>query len=332
MKNSLLVLCTLFVAALASPTQDQVTSTPRESKESVTLLYLGTAGWQINSGNTVILIDPYLSRIRAAAAAPGMPGAAKEATDTRPLVGINDALVPNTAVIDGHITKADYIFVTHSHFDHLMDVPYIAKKTGATVIGTESTTNVMRAHGMGDDKLITVKGGEDYTFGSFSGRAIPSLHLALNGKHYFDSRVIPSTVDVPLRRRDLAEGSTLAFLIRVGRHQILVFGSNNFIENAIVGLRPDVLIAGPDIVPFGPPREETYRYTTRLIQTLNCPSKVFPTHWDNFMLPYDVPQDEYVKRLKPFRQEVESACPRTRFIVPKYFEPIALDSVTGESR
>lgn len=151
MKNSLVVLCTLFVAALASPTQDQVTSTPRESKESATLLYLGTAGWQINSGNSVILIDPYLSRIRAAAAAPGMPGAAKEATDTRLLVGINDALVPNTAVIDGNITKADYIFVTHSHFDHLMDVPYIAKKTGATVIGTESTTYVLRAHGIGDE-------------------------------------------------------------------------------------------------------------------------------------------------------------------------------------
>lgn len=116
-------------------------------------------------------------------------------------------------------------------------------------------------------------------------RAIPSLHLALNGRHYFDCSVIPSTVDVPLRRRDLAEGSTLAFLIRVGRHQILVFGSNNFIENAIVGLRPDVLIAGPDIVRFGPPRKETIGTLRGLMQMLNCPSKVLPTHWDNFMLP-----------------------------------------------
>jgi len=277
----------------------------------------------------VILVDPYLSRIRAAAAAPGMPGASQEASDERPLIGLNDPLIPDTAVIDAHITKADYILISHSHFDHLMDGPYIAKKTGATVIGSESTTNVMRAHGISGEKLITVKGGEDYTFGDFSVRVIPSLHLALDSKHYFDSRVIPPTIAVPLRRRDLAEGGTLAFLIRMAGHQILVFGTNNFIENEIAGMHPDVLIDGPDIVPFGPPKEETYDYTRRLVRVLNCPATTIPTHWDNFMVPYDVPQDEYVKRLEPYKQQIKSACPKTEFIVPKYFVPIPLGRQSG---
>lgn len=301
-----------------------VLSPAQTNPGKLTLSYLGTAGWQMSDGVTVILIDPYFSRIRAAASAPGMPGAQTEKNDPRPMFGINDPLAPDKDIIDAHVDRADYILISHSHFDHIMDAPYIAMKTGATVIGTESTTNVMRAHGISPEKLITVKGGEDYDFGSFSLRIVPSLHLALNNKHYFDSKVIPPTIAVPLRRRDLAEGGTLAFLIRMSGHKVLVFGSNNFIENEIAGLRPDVLIAGPDIVPFGPPQEETYHYTERLMHSLNCPAEVFPTHWDNFMLPYDASQGEYAKRLEPFAQQIKSACPKTRFIVPRYFDPIAL--------
>jgi L-ascorbate metabolism protein UlaG (beta-lactamase superfamily) len=42
-------------------------------------------------------------------------------------------------VTDSHVKRADFILVTHTHYDHVLDVPYIATKTGATVIGTEST-------------------------------------------------------------------------------------------------------------------------------------------------------------------------------------------------
>ncbi len=291
----------------------------------MTLSYLVNAGWQITDGKTVILVDPYLSRILAAAAAPGMPGmSSADNSETRHLIGVDDPLIPDNTTIDAHIRRADYIFVSHSHFDHIMDVPYIARKTGATVIGTESTTNVMRAHGIGRDHLITVKGGEDYQFGTFSVRIIPSLHLALNAKHYFDSGLIPPTVHIPLRRRDLAEGGTLAFLIRMGGHRILVFGSNNFIEKEVEGLRPDVLIAGPDVTPFGPWEEETYNYTQRLMRAVCCPQAVVPSHWDNFMLPYSSSQDKYVKRLEPFTQQVKSACPNTHVEIFKYFEPTTL--------
>ena len=84
----------------------------------------------------------------------------------------------NGPVIDAHIQRADFILVHHSHFDHVMDVPYIAKKTGATVIGRESSTNLAAASGIGRDKLIAVRGGEDFQFPTFSVRVIPSLHSA----------------------------------------------------------------------------------------------------------------------------------------------------------
>src|ERR1700732_162228 len=113
----------------------------------VVLKYLGTAGWEIPDGTTVILIDPYLSRINGPAP-PGGGSGHSMAGDTRRAYGWNDVASPDVAAIDSHIQRADFILVTHTHYDHVLDVPHIAHKTGAAVIGTESTENVMRAYGV----------------------------------------------------------------------------------------------------------------------------------------------------------------------------------------
>jgi len=164
----------------------------------VTLTYMGTAAWEISDGTTVILIDPYLSRILLP-----IPGAGSAATgpvpgDTRPMHNWNDIATPDVTTIDAHVQRADFILVTHTHVDHVMDVPHIALKTHATVIGTESTENVMRAYSVPEEQLITVRGGEDYEFGKFSLRVIPSIHSALDHKHYFSSAKAPEGMKAPL--------------------------------------------------------------------------------------------------------------------------------------
>ncbi len=126
----------------------------------VQLKYLGTAGWEITDGKTVVLIDPFLSRPRMVT-----PNDDTLPTDTRPLFTMDDIAQSDTAVIDAHIQRADLILITHTHFDHALDLPYIAQKTGATIIGTESTYNYARSSGITGDKLMVVRGGEDYEFG-----------------------------------------------------------------------------------------------------------------------------------------------------------------------
>ena len=73
------------------------------------------------------------------------------------------------------IDSSAYIFVHHTHFDHAADVPYIAMKTGARVIGTESLSNLLKAHGVPEKQIITVQGGEDYDFEDFSVKILPSI-------------------------------------------------------------------------------------------------------------------------------------------------------------
>jgi hypothetical protein len=66
---------------------------------------------------------------------------------------------------------------------------YVAAKTSAQIIGSESTANLALISGIKEDKIIPVKGGEDYDFETFSVRVIPSLHTPLNNRHLLDTRM-----------------------------------------------------------------------------------------------------------------------------------------------
>lgn len=285
----------------------------------VVLKYLGAAGWEINDGTTVILIDPYVSRINGPAPPGGGSGHSNTA-DTRRVYGWKDVAVSNMAAIDAHIQRADFVLVTHTHYDHILDVPQIALKTHASIVGTESTENVMRAYGVAEEQLVTVRGGEDYQFKGFSLKVIPSIHSPLDHKRYFSSATTPAGLKAPLTLEQVhPEGGTLAYLIRLQGHQILAFGGNNYIEREIAGLAPDVALVGA-----GASRNELYDYSGRLMRALNYPPLVLPTHWDNFLQPYEASQQPALDALQSFIQEIAKASPKTRVVVPKYFEPITL--------
>ena len=288
----------------------------------VVLKYLGAAGWEISDGTTVILIDPYLSRINGPPPPSGRLVHAV-AGDSRRKYDWNDIATPDVAAIDAHIQRADFVLVTHTHFDHVLDVPHIALKTKAAVVGTESTENVMRAYGVPEEQLLTVRGGEDYQFDAFSLKVIPSIHSPLDHKRYFSSAVAPAGLKAPLTLEQIhPEGGTLAYLIRFHGHQILVFGGMNYIEREVEGLQPDVALIGA-----GASRGEIYDYSGRLMRALHYPAVVIPTHWDNFLIPYEASQQPALDALQSFVQEIAAASPKTKVIVPKYFDAISLELI-----
>jgi len=285
------------------------------------LSYLGTAGWEITDGKTVILVDPYLSRLKFTT-----PNDAVLPEDPRPFFGPDSVGVSDQAVIDAHIKRADFILITHTHRDHVLDLPYIARKTGAVVIGTESTVNFARASGLPSNQLLAVKGGDDLEFGPFSVRVIPSLHGILRRAPNATSNPGPPLPDLfppdakpPFHWRDYVEGGTLAYLIRLNGVEVLAFGSMNYIEREVEGLRPDVALIGAM-----PERREVYQYTARLLRALGDPPLVLPTHWDRFNVPYSTSQQPAIERLQTFLTEVKAASPTIRVIVPDYFQPITV--------
>jgi L-ascorbate metabolism protein UlaG (beta-lactamase superfamily) len=283
--------------------------------QELKLKYLGTAGWEMKEGNVTILIDPYISRLKLG------DGESTNIDDKRRSFSRKDYFESDSLLIDSIIKNVDYIFVHHSHFDHLSDVPYIAKKTGAKVIATETSCNILRAYGIPKDQLYTVKGGEDYQFDVFSVRVIPSIHSPLNGKHYFDSRTQPDTLKAPLQIKDFVEGGSLMYFIRFKNHTVLTAGSMNFIEREVQGIHPDILLPG---VNFS--RLEIYNYTERLLKSTGYPKIIIPTHWDNYRVPYGFSQKIPIKKkIMPFIDEVKSASPNSKVIIPVHLETITIN-------
>ena len=78
--------------------------------------YYGHAGVKIED-DLIILIDPWL----------------------------NDN--PLATMKAEEISKADYIIATHNHFDHVNDIPLIAKNTGATVVSILETAEDLASKG-----------------------------------------------------------------------------------------------------------------------------------------------------------------------------------------
>jgi len=284
-------------------------STPLKMK------YLGAAGWEITDGNVVVLIDPWITRAKYAG--PGHPD------DHRPDYGRDDVAPIDTALVDQHITKADFILVHHGHFDHLGDVPYIAKKTGAKVIGTETTIMILKAYGIPDEQLYPVGGGEDYQFDNLSVRVIPGIHSALNEKHYLDSRRYDRNTELraPLLINQFIEGGSLQFLVRFDHHEVLTMGSMNFVERELEGIHPDILLAGVNGSRLG-----LYDYDARLLTVTGKPAIVIPTHWDSFSLPYGFSQEAgYNRNIVPFIEAVAQISPKTRVIPPVHLETIVIE-------
>ena len=266
---------------------------PAPTRPPITLTYLGVAGWQIDSGAVTILTDPYYSR-------PNLDG--------------SGAVEPDVAAIAAHApAHADAILVGHSHVDHLLDAPAVVLRTGAQIIGSASTARVAKASGVPADHIVAIRGGEDYDFGAFSVRVIPSLHSALDHKHGGELREIPRDVAVPLTFDQYAEGGTFAYLVRVGGHQIAVLDTANFIERELAGIHPDIAIIAPGL------REEIYDYTCRILHALGDPPLVFATHFDDWRAAArdEAPDDD----LAAFAKEVATCSPHTKLVIPKHFEP-----------
>jgi L-ascorbate metabolism protein UlaG (beta-lactamase superfamily) len=284
-----LLLTTLLAFSVACGRVPPVADPPARARAELTLTYLGVAGYQIESGSTRILADPYFSR--------PPPG--------------EGTVAPDRAAIAAHAPeRADLIVVGHSHVDHLLDVPMVALATGADVMGSLSTARVARASGVPSERIITVKGGEDFAFGGYSVRAIPSLHSALDHKHTFGAE-IPADVTLPLTASGYAEGGTLAYLIRLGGHEVLFLSTANFIERELTGLRPDIAIVAVGL------RQEVHDYTCRLMRALGDPPLVYANHFDDWRGP---PVDrELDADVRAFVEEVRGCSPATQVVIPRHF-------------
>lgn len=96
--------------------------------------WLGTAGFVLEHGAHTLLIDPYLTRA--------------------PLWRCLSApLIPDESLLARQLPRADAIILGHTHFDHALDTPALARRTGALVFGSPSAHALCRAQGVPEAQL-----------------------------------------------------------------------------------------------------------------------------------------------------------------------------------
>jgi L-ascorbate metabolism protein UlaG (beta-lactamase superfamily) len=101
---------------------------------ATTLRWLGHNCWSIDTAGHTILIDPFL----------------------------NDS---PTAPIKADAVKADFVLVSHGHFDHMADAAAIANRTGATVVANYEICDWLGKQGVKSTQPMNVGGAIKLPFG-----------------------------------------------------------------------------------------------------------------------------------------------------------------------
>ncbi|MBA2539538.1 MAG: MBL fold metallo-hydrolase, partial [Deltaproteobacteria bacterium] len=124
------------------------------------LTWFGTAGFRLAYQGTVIWIDPYVTRMSMAS------------------VALRRVVPPSPEAIAAWIDRADAVLIGHTHFDHALDVPSIARRWGCPVYGSASMKHLMALHGLADYAVV-VTPKQTYEVGPFKFHFVPSVHSKL---------------------------------------------------------------------------------------------------------------------------------------------------------
>lgn len=271
------------------------------------LQYLGTNSIHISDGDVDVLIDPYFTRAEVPPVSLVLCGS-KQMESNPEIIA--------TVLQGAGITKADAIVLTHSHYDHILDVVnvahYLAEQNDGVypaIIGSASVAHVCRGGGIPETSLVLVDQAvphqHSYSVGAsgeFEVQLFPGRHIYLPIVRAFIGGAITQELEPPIDLFNLKEGGTFAICIRHEWGTFLSLGSAASVAGALNDVGPvDYLILG--IAGLDNPhtriwnymqlrgRERFYRETVEAVS----PTKVFFSHWDDFNNPLDRAYPEWYK-------------------------------------
>ncbi|MGO9121001.1 MAG: MBL fold metallo-hydrolase [Desulfomonilaceae bacterium] len=252
-----------------APYADLVLPPSDRKSTGLQVTFLGVSTLLFVDGETAILTDGFFTR-----------------PDRRKVfigkVAPDRALIAKSLERSG-IKHLAAVIVTHSHYDHAMDSPEVAKLTGALVVGSESTANIARGWGLTEDHIRTVGDGESVSFGRFQVTLISSRHAPT----VFTGGEVREPLVPPLRANHYQEGGIFSVLIEHDEKTLLVQSSAGFVEAALCGRRADVVF----LAVGGLGRQYDvfqHAYWREIVKTVGA-RRIIPIHWDDFTLPLEQP-------------------------------------------
>ncbi len=231
--------------------------------------YLGTANLLFDDGVDQILFDAHFTR-------PSIPYLLVHKLKT------NETVV-DEVIKRCNITRLKAIFVSHSHHDHVMDMPYLANKTGAQVYGSASTLNVALGGGVAKEQQHLYEPYKKITIGAFQITVLPSKHSKAKWYNNDIGQTIDRPLVQPVWKKEYKEGGSFDFLVEHSGKTYLIRPSFNYIEEQLKDIHADVLFLGIG----GMSKQNDAMRRKFFEETIGrvTPHMVVPIHWDNFFSP-----------------------------------------------
>jgi L-ascorbate metabolism protein UlaG (beta-lactamase superfamily) len=248
---------------------------------AIRVTYLGVNGFQFETGKHTLLVDPYFTRVGF------WPAALNQRIESNP-----QRVSEGLKHVCPHV---EAILVTHAHFDHLLDVPDIAKQTGARIFSGPTAIRLVESVGISPNQCETVQPGSTRAISPWTIRVLNAQHDRLFGKVPFERcpRGAPGQGEMPLRRpvkvSDWCVGEPLAFVIEAAGKRIYID------SGGVPGTPPSVELGCVHHSEFVPRRidlailgvalPDSRARFTEVVRQLE-PRYIFPSHEDDMFAPF----------------------------------------------
>ncbi|MEQ1856060.1 MAG: MBL fold metallo-hydrolase [Longimicrobiales bacterium] len=278
---------------VASADPAAATGDPADALRAV---YLGSGGWILQYGGDMVLTGPLFTN-------PGL---------------LTTGLLPirsDSALVDRYMSRYDVsgaraILVGHAHYDHLMDVPGVARRhaPSARIVGSRTVANTLGTWAGLEGRVDVVDEGaaDQETVGRWHAYGDRVRVMALRSHHapHFDgytlyrgTRDTPRTEE-PAWATDWVDGETYAFLIDFMATSSSGADSIAFrvyyqdaVSPAPAGFAPDALMAERpvDVAILVPATfDQVDWHPEAFVENLR-PRYVLLGHWEDFFSPMDAP-------------------------------------------
>jgi L-ascorbate metabolism protein UlaG (beta-lactamase superfamily) len=262
--------------------------------------FLGVTSLLIDDGCNAIMIDGFFSR-----------------PDVSPINGFASLQPNESRIVDSlHALRVSLlgewtlrrtkrlraVIVNHSHYDHAMDSPIIAQKTGAKLVGSESVGNIAEGYNLGStdgtipplgfstQDFVLIQEGVAQSFGGFNVTLVRTGHLKVQNP-LTGADVVPydgtigSGFSPPQMLRDYKEGGTFAIFVARQGKTIMVQGSAGFSAGALANHHADVAYIAIGGLSSRPSAEQDSYWDETVATT--TPQRIFPIHADNLRVAID---------------------------------------------
>jgi L-ascorbate metabolism protein UlaG (beta-lactamase superfamily) len=241
-----------------------------EAGDGLAVTFLGVSTLLVEDSTTALMTDGFFSR-------PSLlrTGLGRIAPDEDRIAG---------CLRRAGVERLDALIPVHSHFDHAMDAAVVARRTGAVLLGGESTAYVGRGGGLAEERIVVATPGDPLRFGALTVTLLESRHCPPDR---FPGRITAPVVP-PVKASAYRCGEAWSVLLaHDGGRTALVQGSAGFVPGGLEGRQADVAYLGVGQLGL---QDEDYvtaywRHTVRAVGA----RRAVLTHWDDFFRPLDQP-------------------------------------------